>query len=973
MPKTVEGAFNIELAAVLRRKHPGWGDAMAAEQTGVFRQAALQPDIVVRHPGGLAVVLETEFEPARTVEQDALRRLGGVLSETETSVEQVLAVRVPAELAVGQAGLRGRIETAEFRICSLSGTSDRPARWPAEGWMPVTVDELACCIEQVALAERIVARGMEILERGVRGAAAKLLWEREAGVTEPGGRIARLLRQREGEQTARMAMAIIANAVIFHSSIAGAYRIPTMEECRDREGRTYRDAVLECWARILREINYWPIFRIASDLLRQLRHGTAREILERLEDVAGQLEEVGTTSLSDLSGRMFQRLIADRKFLATFYTLPASSALLAELAVSRLDTDWSDPGSVRDLRIADLACGTGALLGAAYQAVRARHKRGGGDDRVLHRAMMENSLVAADIMPAATHLAASLLSSAHPSATFSRTSIYTLPYGDQPAETARPVAIGSLDLIRDERAQALFGTGMMQASGTGEDREVQSLELPHGSVDVVIMNPPFTRPTNHEATDVPVPSFAGFETSRDEQRAMAGSLEAIRRECDAPAGHGNAGLASNFIDVAHAKAKAGGVVALVLPFSYANGASWAGARRLFAERYRDVTVVSICATGKTERAFSADTGMAELLVLGTKLEEGERADRSTTFVNLVRRPRTLLDAYALARVIARIPAESGSGRLRIGEREHLGTFVRAADGADCAGVFEPGLAETMHALASGELKLPQLRSASGIPMAPLGELGSRGLIDRDISGTEALDDGRPRGPFEIVPIAGVPTYPALWKHRADRERSLVVEPDSEGTVRAGCEQRGAEAWSATASRLHLNRDFQLNSQSLAACLTERPSIGGRAWPSFRAPSAWEEVVALWNNGTLGLMTFWWLGTRQQQGRASVTVSRLAGLLTLDARQLSPQQLSVAKRIFGDFRSRRFLPANEAYRDAARLDLDRALLVDLLGLPESVLEPLALARLQWCHEPSVHGGKSTRPEAAGAKARTVPLP
>ena len=169
MPKTVEGAFNIELAAVLRRKHPGWGDAMAAEQTGVFRQAALQPDIVVRHPGGLAVVLETEFEPARTVEQDALRRLGGVLSETETSVEQVLAVRVPAELAVGQGGLRGRIETAEFRICSLSGTSDRPARWPAEGWMPVTVDELACCIEQVALAERIVARGMEILERGVRG------------------------------------------------------------------------------------------------------------------------------------------------------------------------------------------------------------------------------------------------------------------------------------------------------------------------------------------------------------------------------------------------------------------------------------------------------------------------------------------------------------------------------------------------------------------------------------------------------------------------------------------------------------------------------------------------------------------------------------------------------------------------------------------------------------------------------------
>ena len=37
-----------------------------------------------------------------------------------------------------------------------------------------------------------------------------------------------------------------------------------------------------------------------------------------------------------------------------------------------------------------------------------------------------------------------------------------------------------------------------------------------------------------------------------------------------------------------------------------------------------------------------------------------------------------------------------------------------------------------------------------------------------------------------------------------------------------------------------------------------------------------------------------------------------------------------------------------------------MLCDLLGLPESILEPLAALRLQWCEEPSVHGGKPTRP-------------
>ncbi len=37
-----------------------------------------------------------------------------------------------------------------------------------------------------------------------------------------------------------------------------------------------------------------------------------------------------------------------------------------------------------------------------------------------------------------------------------------------------------------------------------------------------------------------------------------------------------------------------------------------------------------------------------------------------------------------------------------------------------------------------------------------------------------------------------------------------------------------------------------------------------------------------------------------------------------------------------------------------------MLVDLLRLPEDVLEPLKVLRLQWCSEPSVHGGKSTPP-------------
>ena len=61
------------------------------------------------------------------------------------------------------------------------------------------------------------------------------------------------------------------------------------------------------------------------------------------------------------------------------------------------------------------------------------------------------------------------------------------------------------------------------------------------------------------------------------------------------------------------------------------------------------------------------------------------------------------------------------------------------------------------------------------------------------------------------------------------------------------------------------------------------------------------------------------------------------------------------------RESQFLPANEAYRDNTRKELDHRALIDMLGLPESILEPLDLLRLKWCSEPSVHGGKKTAPE------------
>ena len=83
----------------------------------------------------------------------------------------------------------------------------------------------------------------------------------------------------------------------------------------------------------------------------------------------------------------------------------------------------------------------------------------------------------------------------------------------------------------------------------------------------------------------------------------------------------------------------------------------------------------------------------------------------------------------------------------------------------------------------------------------------------------------------------------------------------------------------------------------------------------------------------------------------MTIPHLPELLTLDVRQLSQVQIKHSHRIFADFLDHEFLPANEAYHDPARQALDQAVLIDLLGLTESVLEPLAVLRRQWCAEPT----------------------
>ena len=927
-PRHTEPQANGALAQTLMKRHPLWGETTVhTEQTRVLRGGSgRRVDILIHTPGRQPVAVETEFAPAATVESDAIDRLGWKLKSTGDTIESAVSVVLPGELTTGPLAA---IETCKLRYATHHLHADgHHSRWPLSEYLEGTVDELADAIEALSLSQRKLDQGVRMLEATVKACAGLLSQQSTEHVQR---RLASKLKQSLGDQTLRMVAAILTSAFVFHASIEGQEGIPSLSTLRG-VGRN-KERLLDTWDAIL-TINYWPIFAIAKSLLEEIQTPLVPSLMERLLETSSSLASLGTTTYHELTGRMFQALIADRKFLATFYTLPPAATLLAELAVERLPVDWSNKGVIEALRIADFACGTGALLSAVQHAICRRYRRTGGNDLDLLAGLMEHMMIGMDIMPAATHLTCSMLSSVHPGEKFGRTNIYTMPYGIDGGKTH----IGSLDLLDTEQAYSLFATGAESIGGHEADTSQKySVAVKDRSCDLIIMNPPFTRSTNHAAkrAGIPIPSFAGFGTSKDEQRAMAKKLKNIRSEF----GHGHAGLASNFMDLAHRKLKEDGILALVLPFTFNSGKSWEKARKTLHQHYDNIHIAAIATTGATERAFSADTGMAECLVVARK---NSTRNPIVSFINLDARPASLLEAQVTAR---KRPSTQGSIFDSGAAGARSGSVVRAAQ-----------------ALQGGQLRLPRGGQVIDIPIVKLGTVADRGLHSLLINGYKPPVEG----PFDIRPIRDgeVPTYPALWNHDANRERQLIVHPDTCGDVRAGYDEQAVSTWNRTVSRLHFNIDFQLNSQSFVMCLTPEKCLGGRAWPNVIPRNERHEIpLLLWGNSTLGLLMHWWKGTRQQAGRSIIKISAIPDLPVFDPRALADAQMEHCRDMFTRFMGREFLPANEAYRDNTRKELDRELLFgkfSVLKLDSGLENSLNLLRLQWCAEPSVHGGKLTKP-------------
>jgi hypothetical protein len=157
-----------------------------------------------------------------TVETEALTRLGAQLSTTGQPILSAVAVRLPDRLrSVRPQILRSELAKAQdLEMVLYTGSSPSAAsRFPETGWVRGSVADLSLLTQAAGVPPDVIETAVNELVNGVSECAQLLA---EVAQQHPGAvqKISEELRQKDGEQTRRMATTILANALVFHETVA---------------------------------------------------------------------------------------------------------------------------------------------------------------------------------------------------------------------------------------------------------------------------------------------------------------------------------------------------------------------------------------------------------------------------------------------------------------------------------------------------------------------------------------------------------------------------------------------------------------------------------------------------------------------------------------------------------------------------------------------------------------------------------
>ena len=218
-------------------------------------------------------------------------------------IEAAIAVRYPKKLAQAKKIDEVLETTRQLEYCALYPNK---GRFPTTGWLKGSVSDLADLIHLVDVPESAFKKCAKDLRESIDEAVSVLQFTSVYSLTDKIFNTLQLSEdptaknlpkdkrlERKNTQTRRIAGAMIANALIFQERIAPAYpkkNIPLVHDIRRYADRKQR--ALTAWKKIL-DINYWPIFATARDILRLLPAHKASPILEKLAAAAERIHEDG--------------------------------------------------------------------------------------------------------------------------------------------------------------------------------------------------------------------------------------------------------------------------------------------------------------------------------------------------------------------------------------------------------------------------------------------------------------------------------------------------------------------------------------------------------------------------------------------------------------------------------------------------------------------------------------------------------
>ena len=985
MPNRRETTITNELVNILRNMRHGW--ELETEVNAFIRGNSELDALVIergREPIGIEAKFATTTNAKNLIEQAETRLVLELETEYHVvgkTLNNVMAILYPDRFKT----MPGRDISSQLREADdlqyklVNTVGDTVAHFPKNGWAKGTVGDIANALHIGAMPTSHLEAAAEEMEKSINKAAYLL---EDAIVDHPaiGKKIETILHQevfsKDGFpvgaisesrhlniQTLRMAVLIITDAFVFQSSLAGKIEMESVRSLRQLLPIIdYADVIVD-WNTILK-VNYRPIFEDARDLVEALATDDrlVKPILTLLCEAARDLVDTGIAQIHELAGIVFQKLITDRKYVKANYTHPESAVLLATLAMPELPK-----GKLP--KVADFACGTGALLNGVYQRILSLYEQSGGNGRDIHQRMLEKNIGGVDIMPNATHLTAAALASTYAGVKIGGTQIVTAPYG---VIDDGSYAIGSLELLDDIK---LFDTEAEQIGG--EENTVVKLQqtFQHGDIDIVIQNPPFTRPGSDSNTDVPKSTFQGNDRPKEDQKLMQATLKSKNTSVT----DGANGFVSAFVDLADKKLRNGGTMGFILPLTVLRSPTTQELRDMWANEYHNVVVITMAQARVEDCTFSADTTMAECIVVATKgIDENTGRGK---FVCLADRPHSSLESVEMANRINRSDktrrledAPNGGDTISVGNTNSgLMLDCPIKDGVPWIATRARSMAllQMANKLIIGRLHFPMSRETLPIHICQV----------QDIATVGSADSYREKdGPFIMVEDyePNSDGYDALWKVDAPLQRAMIAAPDSTAIPRSNDNamvKRVLDCFSKT----HYHINLRFTSNSVISSLTEKSSIGVRSMINVLLNDPRHEVVwTLWCNSSLGLFCHWAHSSKQQMGRGTLRQQTLETLPTLDVRELSDEALANADAIFERLKYKRMLPVNECDHDPVRKELDRCLLTEVLEITnDNVLVSMQTLREMLCAEPSIHGGKQSKcdldAELAKLKLKGIPVP